>query len=303
MSGAANGVAAAKGSSLWKDAWKRLRRNRLAMGGAVVLVVVVLVCFLGPSFMESEAFGGYDAERTDLVRNYQSPGEYGRFGTDALGRDFLIRVLVGGQTSLLVGLAATVSSLIIGVLYGSIAGYYGGRMDEIMMRIVDFLFGIPYMFLVILLMLMFSDEERQNPVPIFFALGLVQWLTMARIVRGQTLTIRKQEYVQAARVLGASDARIIFKHVLPNVISVVIVYATLTVPAVILLESFLSFLGLGVELSWGVLVSEGVKVVNPIKSYWWLLFFPSLLLAVTLFSLNFLGDGLRDALDPKTRKE
>ncbi len=289
---------APKGSSLWQDAWKRLRRNKLAMAGGFVLIAMILFCFLGPMLL------GGDHERNDLVNNYQPPGEHGVFGTDALGRDFFVRVLVGGQTSLLVGLAATLSSLIIGVLYGCIAGYYGGRLDEIMMRIVDFLFGIPYMFLVILLMLMFSDESRKtNPVPIFFALGLVQWLTMARIVRGQALTIRGQEYVQAAKVLGASDARILLRHVLPNVISVVIVYATLTVPAVILLESFLSYLGLGVDLSWGVLVSEGVQVVNPIKSYWWLLFFPSLFLAITLFSLNFLGDGLRDALDPKTRKE
>lgn len=300
MSGPLDLKAAPTGTSLWQDAWKRLRRNKLAMTGGVLLILMFAACFLGPVIMEAQ---GYDSERNDLVNNYTAPGGANAFGTDKLGRDFLIRCFVGGQTSLLVGLAATLSSLIIGVFYGCVAGYYGGRLDEIMMRIVDFLFGIPYMFLVILIMLLLADEKRQNPVPIFFALGLVQWLTMARIVRGQALSIRNQEYVQAARVLGASDARIIFKHIVPNVISVVIVYATLTVPAVILLESFLSFLGLGVKLSWGVLVSEGVKVVNPIKSYWWLLFFPSLFLAITLFSLNFLGDGLRDALDPKTRKE
>ena len=204
--------------------------------------------------------------------------------------------------SLLIGLVATLTSVVIGVIYGAIAGYYGGRLDEVMMRAVDFLYGIPYMFLVILIMLMFSDSQRSSPLPIFFALGMVQWLTTARIVRGQVITLRHQEFVQAARVMGASDMRIIFRHILPNTLGVVVIYATLTVPAVILLESFLSFLGLGAGLTWGLLVSEGLSVINPIESYWWRLLFPSIFLALTLFSLNFMGDGLRDALDPRTRK-
>jgi len=213
-----------------------------------------------------------------------------------------MRVLVGGRTSLSVGLLASIVTVIIGTFYGAIAGYYGGRTDEIMMRFVDFFYGIPYMFLVILIMLMFSDTDRGNPLPVFAALGMVQWLTMARIVRGNVLSLRHQEFVEAARVLGAGDLRIILRHILPNVLGVVVVYATLTVPAVIILESFLSYLGLGLSLSWGLLVSEGVGVVNPIRSYGWLLLWPSVFLAVTLLSLNFLGDGLRDALDPRSRR-
>jgi oligopeptide transport system permease protein len=171
-----------------------------------------------------------------------------------------------------------------------------------MMRFVDFLYGVPYMFLVILIMLLFSETARGNPLPVFIALGLVEWLTMARVVRGQVLTLREREFVLSARLLGARDTTVIFRHVLPNIAGVVTVYATLTVPAVIILESFLSFLGLGVKLSWGQLVSEAVGVVNPIRSYWWLLLWPSLFLAATLFSLNFLGDGLRDAVDPKSAR-
>jgi len=170
-----------------------------------------------------------------------------------------------------------------------------------MMGFVDFLYGVPYMFLVILIMLLFSDTARGDPLPVFVALGLVQWLTMARIVRGEVLSLREREFVLAARLAGASDPRILLRHVLPNVLGPVIVYATLTVPSVIILESFLSFLGLGVALSWGELVAEAVSVVNPIRSYWWLLFCPSVFLAATLLALNFLGDGLRDALDPRSR--
>lgn len=200
------------------------------------------------------------------------------------------------------GLLATLMCVLVGTLYGATAGYYGGRIDEILMRFVDFLYGIPYMFLVILIMLMFADSARGDPLPVFLALGLLQWLSMARVVRGQVLALREQEFVLAARLTGASDLRIILRHILPNVLGIVIVFATLTVPAVILLESFLSFLGLGVKLSWGQLVSEAVGVVNPIRSYWWLLMFPSLFLMLTLLSLNFLGDGLRDAFDPKSRR-
>ncbi len=296
MARAAATLAPEKGTSLWADAWRRLKRNRLALGGAVLLGLVAVVCFVVPVVL------GLDSETTDPANSFHPPDAHYPFGTDNVGRDYLARVLVGGQTSLLIGVAATLASVLIGVFYGSLAGYYGGKVDEVMMRIVDFLYAIPYMFLVILITLQFSKEARGNPLPIFFALGMVQWLTMARIVRGEVLTLKNREFVLAARTVGAGDLRIIFRHILPNILGVVVVYATLTVPAVIILESFLSFLGLGVKLSWGVLVSEGVGVVNPIESHAWLLLLPSLFLALTLFSLNFLGDGLRDALDPRTRR-
>ncbi|MCB9825674.1 MAG: ABC transporter permease [Planctomycetes bacterium] len=287
------------GRSLWSDAWRRLRRNRMALLGAVVLVLMALACGLLPAIF------GLDPEATHLEVVNKAPLSQegvGVFGTDGAGRSYVARVLVGGGYSLLVGLVATLVSVLIGTTVGAIAGYVGGRVDEVIMAFVDILYAIPYMFLVILVLIVVGEEYRGNPIPIFAALGMVQWLTMARIVRGQVLSLRNQEFVDAARALGASDARIIVRHILPNILGVVIVYATLTVPAVIILESFLSFLGLGLQLSWGALVSEGVKVVNPIESQWWLLFWPSLFLAVTLFSLNFLGDGLRDALDPKGRR-
>jgi oligopeptide transport system permease protein len=288
--------AAEAGRSLWQDAWRRLRRNRLAVGSACFLVLLVLSCVFAPLIF------GLDPEKQKPEIHNQAPsGEY-PFGTDNLGRSYLARVLVGGRTSLSVGLVATLVVTVVGTLYGAIAGYFGGRLDDAMMRFVDFLYGIPYMFLVILFMLMLPEQLRGNPIPLFAALGLVQWLTMARIVRGQVLSLRNREFVLAARVTGASSARIIGRHILPNCVGPIVVYATLTVPAVILLESFLSYLGLGVKLSWGVLVAEGVGVVNPIKIDWWLPAFPSLFLLTTLLSLNFLGDGLRDALDPKTRR-
>ena len=293
-------AAAEKGTSLWADAWRRLRRNRMAIAGAAMLVLIVLLCTLGPVLIEAGT--GKNAEQQFVRLALEPPSWSEPMGRDNLGRSYLMRVLEGGRTSLAVGLAATLVTVVIGVLYGAVAGYYGGKLDEIMMRIVDFFYGIPYMFLVILIMLMFQDTARGNPLPVFLALGMVQWLTMARIVRGNVIALRHQEFVQAARVIGASDARIILRHILPNVLGIVVIYATLTVPSVIILESFLSYLGLGLKLSWGLLVSEAVNVVNPIRIYWWLLFWPSLFLAVTLFSLNFLGDGLRDALDPRTRR-
>ena len=287
---------AAAGISPWRDAFRRLRRNRAALIGGVLLLLLVVSCVAVPELL------GLDPLRQDPVAHDQPPSAGHPFGTDSLGRDFLARVLVGGRVSLLIGLVGALVVTVVGSLYGSLAGYYGGRLDEAMMRFVDFMYGIPYMFLVILLMLVLPEEARGEPWVLFGALGLVQWLTMARIVRGQVLTLRNREFVLAARVTGASGARIIFRHILPNCVGPIVVYATLTVPAVILLESFLSYLGLGVKLSWGVLVSEGVKAVNPLHSTWWLLVFPSVFLALTLFSLNFLGDGLRDALDPRTRR-
>jgi oligopeptide transport system permease protein len=273
----------------------RLVRNRMAMAGGLVIALMVVSCLLLPALF------GLDPDRTrPELRNLPPSGRYW-FGTDTVGRDMLARVLVGGRASLMVGLASTAVSVLVGVSYGAVAGFYGGKVDEAMMRLVDFLYGLPYMFLVILIMLMFSETARGQMLPVFLALGLVQWLTMARIVRGQVITLRHQEFVLAAELLGISDARILVRHLLPNVVGVIVVYGTLMVPSVIILESFLSFLGLGVALSWGQLVSDGVAVVNPIRSYWWLLFWPSLFLGLTLLSLNFIGDGLRDALDPKAR--
>jgi len=278
----------------WVRAFRRLRRHRAAMVGVGILCAVFFSCFVLPFLL------GLDPKVTAPELRHLSPSWSHWFGTDALGRDHFARVLIGGRVSLLVGIAATAASVTLGVAYGAVAGFYGGRLDEAMMRIVDFFYGIPYMFLVILVMLMFSETARGEALPVFLALGLVQWLTMARIVRGQVLTLRDRDFVMAARVVGAGDGRILLRHILPNVMGPVVVYATLTVPAVILLESFLSFLGLGVELSWGQLVAEGVAVVNPIESPWWLLAWPSAFLAATLLALNFLGDGLRDAFDPKS---
>jgi oligopeptide transport system permease protein len=284
------------GEGPWATAARRLRRNRAAILGAWLLAAIGLACFAAPELLALDP----SATAPALRHRPPSPGHW--LGTDALGRDLLARVLIGGRTSLLVGLAATLASVAIGVVWGGAAGYFGGPLDEALMRIVDFLYGVPYMFLVILVMLLFSDTARGEALPVFLALGLVQWLTMARIVRGEALALRSRDFVLAARALGASDARILFRHLLPNCLGPIVVYGTLTVPSVIILESYLSFLGLGVELSWGQLVAEGVAVVNPIESPWWLLAFPSAFLAATLLALNFLGDGLRDALDPWTSR-
>ena len=277
----------------WRSAWRRLRRNRAAAAGGLVLLAIALACFALPGL------AALDPDATAPALRFRPPAPAHWLGTDALGRDLLARVLVGGRTSLLVGLAATLASVAIGVLWGGLAGLAGGAVDEAMMRVVDLLYGVPYMFLVVLVMLLFADTARGQALPVFVALGLVQWLTMARIVRGQVLALRRSDFVLAARAAGAGTARILFRHLLPNCLGPIVVYATLMVPSVIILESYLSFLGLGVELSWGQLVAEGVAVVNPIHSPWWLLAFPSGFLAATLLALNFLGDGLRDALDPR----
>jgi oligopeptide transport system permease protein len=278
----------------WQLAWRRLARNRAALAGALVLLAIAAACLALPALL------GLEPTRTEPALRFAPPSAAHWLGTDALGRDLFARVLVGGRTSLGVGLAATLASVAIGVLWGGVAGFAGGALDEALMRIVDFLYGVPYMFLVVLVMLLFADTARGEALPVFVALGLVQWLTMARIVRGQVLALRRADFVLAARAVGASGARILARHVLPSCLGPIVVYATLTVPSVIILESYLSFLGLGVELSWGQLVAEGVAVVNPIHSPWWLLAFPSGFLGATLLALNFLGDGLRDALDPRS---
>ena len=285
---------AAASNSLWSDAWRRLRRNRAAVSAGVFLAVMSALAFAAP-WIPSLADPTLQDLRLGAIP--PSPGHW--FGTDELGRDMLARVVYGGRISMLVGLVGTFVSLVIGVTWGAVAGYAGGRTDDFMMRVVDILYALPYIFLVILLLVLFS----KSLVMLFVALGLVQWLTMARIVRGQVLSLKNQTFVEAARALGAGDAAIIFRHIVPNTLGPVIVYTTLTVPAVILQEAFLSFLGLGVQppaASWGTLVSSGSQVI---ALFPWLIIFPGIALSMTLMCFNFLGDGLRDALDPQGRRD
>jgi oligopeptide transport system permease protein len=282
----------ARSRSPASEAWRRLRRNRLAMLGAALLVIIVVATAATPWIAP------YSYEKTNLIYGPRPPAWEHPLGTDELGRDLLTRVMWGARVSLGVGILATAVSLTIGVSYGALAGYLGGRVDRAMMRVVDVMYGLPYMFLVIILMVLFG----RNIFNLFIALGAVEWLTMARIVRGQVLSLREREFVQAARATGGRPLRILAQHVVPNAVGPIIVYATLTVPAVMLEEAFLSFLGLGVQppmASWGSLASEGAANLDVRP---WLILFPGLALTVTLFSLNFLGDGLRDALDPQVSR-
>jgi len=294
MPPALTAAAAGPPRSLWSDARRRLARNRAAVASAGLLAFVVLACFAAPWWQ-----GLADPTAQDLRLGAALPTVTHPFGTDELGRDLLARVLYGGRISLLVGLVGTLVSLLVGVSWGAIAGYAGGKLDEFMMRTVDVLYALPNIFLVILLMVFFS----RSLLMLFVALGLVQWLTMARIVRGQVLTLKRQTFVEAARALGASDRSIVFRHIVPNTLGPVFVYATLTVPAVILQEAFLSFLGLGVQppaASWGTLIADGARVM---ALFPWLVVFPGLALSLTLLAFNFLGDGLRDALDPQDKQQ
>jgi oligopeptide transport system permease protein len=282
-----------KGVSLWQDAWTRLRKNRLAMIGFGFLVLIMFLSLITPWI----APYGYEEQNLNLGATPPSAAHW--LGTDNFGRDMLTRIFYGGRVSLMVGFIATAVALLIGVTYGAIAGYVGGRVDAVMMRLVDILYALPFMIFIILLMVVFG----RNLLLLFLAIGAVEWLTMARIVRGQVQSLRQQEYIEAAISIGLGPAAIIRKHVLPNVLGPIIVYTTLTIPNVMLLEAFLSFLGLGIqppESSWGVLISYGVESM---EEYPWLLIFPGLALAMTLFALNFLGDGLRDALDPRASKD
>ena len=281
------------GSSLWRDAWHRLQRNQLAVVGGAMLLLLAAACVLGPLISPF----GY-AEQ-DLNNTFSTPGSTHWLGTDQLGRDLLVRVLYGGRISLGVGLCATFVALTIGVVYGAVAGYLGGRTDAVMMRLVDIIYALPFTIFVILLMVFLG----RNIILLFVAIGAVEWLTMARIVRSQIMSLKKMEFIEAARSLGYSHSRIIFRHLLPNALGPIIVYTTLTIPAVMLLEAFLSFLGLGVQppmSSWGTLIKDGAEKM---EEYWWLLVFPGALFSLTLFSLNFLGDGLRDALDVRAAKD
>jgi oligopeptide transport system permease protein len=281
------------GSSLWRDAWHRLQKNRLAVFGGATLLVLSILCVVGPWFLRVT----YQEQNLNLGAVAPSAAHW--FGTDTLGRDLFVRLLYGGRISLGVGLCATFVALTIGVVYGAIAGYVGGKTDAIMMRLVDIIYALPFTIFVILLMVFFG----RNIILLFVAIGAVEWLTMARIVRGQIMTLKKMEFIEAARSLGLSNTRIIFRHLLPNALGPIIVYTTLTIPAVMLLEAFLSFLGLGVQppmSSWGTLIKDGAEKM---EEFPWLLIFPGTLFSLTLFSLNFLGDGLRDALDVRAAKD
>ncbi|MBI2602987.1 MAG: ABC transporter permease subunit [Deltaproteobacteria bacterium] len=286
-------VEAEKGRSLWQDAFQRLLKNKMAVIGFCYLIVQASLAVLAPWI------ASFPFEETDLLLGAVAPDSVHYFGTDALGRDMFTRVLHGARISLMVGILATAVSLAIGVLYGSISGYMGGRVDNIMMRLLEILYALPFTFFVIILMVLFG----RNIYLLFIALGAIQWLTMARIVRGQVVSLKKMEYVDAARSMGVGHVRIIASHLIPNVLGTVIVYVTLTVPNVILEEAFLSFLGLGVQepmASWGTLISDGVGAM---QTYPWMLIIPCASLMLTLLALNFLGDGLRDALDPQASKD
>ena len=286
-------IEAERGTSLWWDAWHRLAKNKMAVASMIILIAITLASFAGPFFLKQSY------ETQDLRLGPVSPNTQHWLGTDTLGRDVFVRILYGGQISISVGICATAVALTIGVLYGTTSGFLGGKVDSLMMRVVDIIFALPFTVFVILLMVFFGRKF----VLLFVAIGAVQWLVMARIVRGQVLSLRHQEFIEAAEALGLSKLRIIFRHIIPNTLGPIIVYATLTVPSVMLLEAFLSFLGLGVQppmSSWGVLIKEGAEAM---EEFPWLLIFPGLFLSITLFTLNFLGDGLRDALDPRASKD
>lgn len=282
-----------QGTSLWTDAWHRLAKNRLAIAGGIILAVLSLACVFGPMLVGVT----YQDQNLDLGATPPSAAHW--LGTDTLGRDLFVRLLIGGRISIGVGLCATFVALTIGVAYGAIAGFFGGKTDAVMMRIVDIMYALPFTIFVILLMVFFG----RNIVLLFVAIGAVEWLTMARIVRGQIMSLKRMEFIEAARSLGFGTRRIIFRHMIPNILGPIIVYTTLTIPAVMLLEAFLSFLGLGVQpplSSWGVLIKDGAEKM---EEFWWLLVFPGTVFSLTLFSLNFLGDGLRDALDVRSSKD
>jgi oligopeptide transport system permease protein len=343
-----------QGTSLWKDAWYRLKKNHVAIFGLYAFCVIAFLCLVGPFFtgytyeqteislkasapmepifLRTESFKTGETKRSFVARSnledefldktnsdrketvekiargdtyHEGNVTYGPsnrrhlFGTDPLGRDLLTRVLIGGRISLAVGFAATIVSVCIGVLWGATAGFLGGKTDTVMMRFADILYALPFTVIVILLMVMFG----RNIILLFVAIGAVEWLTMARIVRGQIISLKNQEFIEAAISLGLPGHRILFRHLIPNVLGPIIIYATLTFPNVMLLEAVLSFLGLGVQpplSSWGVLIDEGSRTM---ETSIWLLVCPAFFFSLTLFSLNFLGDGLRDALDPKSSKE
>ncbi len=327
MSSPSTGVTRPAGSihlSPNQRAWFRFRRNKPAVISGLFLIILVTVTVLWPVFSSSKVAKVLPKQLTyaqETISNaqFEAPTSNHWFGTDVHGRDLLTRIFYGARISLVVGAVGALVSLIIGVAWGAIAGYVGGKTDNLMMRAVDILYALPSIIFVIVLKSTFEKQlagwlsktfsvqtaTYASMVFLFIGLGAVSWLTMARIVRGQVLSLRGRNFVEASRTLGASHARILWKHILPNIYGIIIVYLTLTVPAIILYESFLSYLGLGIQppqASWGSLIAEAVQEINPIRVYWWLLVFPGTMLVATLLALNFLGDGLRDAFDPRSTK-
>jgi peptide/nickel transport system permease protein/oligopeptide transport system permease protein len=293
-------------------AWRRLLRNPVAVASIAVLAFIVFIAIFGPAIFRTDPHALSTAQ-------FAEPGRQHFFGTDVNGRDVFARTIEGARISLLVGLCGAMVSFFIGTTYGMISGYAGGKTDAFMMRLVEILYSVPRLIIIILASFIFDPMVKQwlagmwggafvgysKVLILIVSLGLIEWLTMARIVRGQVLSLKSQQFVLAARSLGQSHTRIILRHLLPNLVGIVVVYLTLTIPAVILDESFLSFLGLGVQApqaSWGSLLADGALAINPIRSHWWLLVFPAAVMSITLLALNFLGDALRDALDPRARR-
>lgn len=290
---ALQGAALAGGRSLWSDARRRFLRNRAAVISLVILSVICLACVLGP-WVLPHAFDSADWDAMSIAPTFTNSHFW---GTDDAGRDLLVRCLIGGRISLTVGLLATLTSVTLGIIWGATAGFVGGKVDAFMMRIVDMMYAIPYLLIAILLVTILGREFYL----VVLTITVFSWMDMARVVRGQTLSLRSREYVEAARSIGVSTPRIIFRHIVPNLLGVVVIYTTVTVPGVILTESVLSFLGLGIQepmTSWGVLIQDGAKTMEATP---WILLFPAALLSITLYCFNFIGDGLRDALDPKER--
>ncbi|MCK9687731.1 ABC transporter permease subunit [Scleromatobacter humisilvae] len=281
------------GRSPWRDARVRFLRNRAAVASVVVLSIIALACVFGPMLLPN----AFDSVDWNLMSAAPTRAGWHLFGTDELGRDLLVRTLIGGRISLLVGVLATLVSVTIGVVWGAVAGFAGGRVDSVMMRIVDMAYAVPYLLIAILVVTVFGRDI----LLVVAAIAAFSWLDMARVVRGQTLSIKSREFVEAARAIGVPTWRIIFQHVVPNLMGVVVIYTSIVVPGVILSESVLSFLGLGVQepmTSWGVLIHDGAAVMSATP---WMLLFPAAALSITLYCANFIGDGLRDALDPKER--
>ena len=281
------------GRSPWRDARVRFLRNRAAVASVVVLTLITLACVFGPMLLPN----AFDSVDWNLMSNAPTRAGWHLFGTDELGRDLLVRTLIGGRISLMVGLLATLVSVSIGVVWGAVAGFAGGRVDSVMMRIVDMAYAVPYLLIAILVVTVFGRDI----LLVVAAIAAFSWLDMARVVRGQTLSIKSREFVEAARAIGVPTWRIIFQHVVPNLMGVVVIYTSILVPGVILSESVLSFLGLGVQepmTSWGVLIHDGAAVMAATP---WMILFPAAALSITLYCANFIGDGLRDALDPKER--
>jgi len=287
---------AGRPTTYWSDAIRRIRRNKLAVVGFWIIIALLVVAVVGPMVSP------YSYEDQDLDNTFQSPTLRHPFGTDQLGRDQLTRVMYGSRISLAVGIVCAALNFLIGVTYGGIAAYFGGRVDEIMMRIVDILYGIPTLIIVILLTVLFKDKGVNPLVNVFIAIGLTYWLPMARIVRGEILSLKEREFALAAKTIGATNNHILFRHLIPNAMGPIIVTVTLEIPAAIFTEAFLSYIGLGVSApvaSWGVLASDGTEAI---RSFPYLVMSPALAISLTMFAFNFLGDGLRDALDPRLRQ-